>query len=116
MNKKTLFVTSRGLLRMEDNEPVGVNSDREGVSTVLRITEPTHIVYNRNNKRIELDGEEGDILIVFYDNTFPNPMILVHSAEWAENLIKYDEEQQRIKEKWANAAANGDAVCADSAC
>lgn len=115
MNKKTLFVTSKGMLRMENNEPVGVNSDREAISTVLRITEPIHIVYNRNNKRIELDGEDGDILIVFYDNAFPNPIILVHSAEWAENLIKYDEEQQRIKEKWANEAAKGDAVCADSA-
>lgn len=102
MNKKILFVTTRGLIQLdENNEPIGKNSDRQAISTVVRITEPVHIVYNKNDKRIELDAEEGDILVEFYDSAFPNPILLIHSKEWVENLNKYDEEQQKLKEKWA---------------
>lgn len=102
MNKKTLFVTTRGVIKLdENNEPVGVATDREAISNIVRIKEPVHIVYNKNDKRIELDAEEGDMMIVFYDNSFINPVIIVHSAEWAENIDAYEKCQQEMKEKWA---------------
>jgi hypothetical protein len=107
MNKKALFITTRGLIELnENNEPVGKNTDREAISNVVRITEPTHIVYNKNDKRIELDAEAGDIVITFYDSSYPNPMIIVHNLEWVENLEAYDKEQQRIKEEWASKHIN----------
>lgn len=107
MNKKTLFFTTRGLIELnENNEPVGKNTDREAISNVVRITEPTHIVYNKNDKRIELDAEAGDMVITFYDSSYPNPMIIVHSLEWVENLEAYEAEQQRAKEEWAAKHAN----------
>ena len=115
MSKKTIFITSAGLIRLDDNyEPTGMNSDRTAINRVVRITEPVHIVYNKNDKRIELDAEEGDLLVEFYEDAFPNPILLIHSKEWNENLEKYDEIQQAAKEKWAAAKCQGEAVCCDS--
>ena len=111
MSKKTIFITTSGLIQLdENNEPIGMNSDRTAINRILRITEPVHIVYNKNDKRIELDAEEGDILIEFYEGAYPKPIVLINSKEWVENLVTYEEEQQRAKEEWA-AKRNG--VCCD---
>lgn len=111
MSKKTIFITTSGLIRLDEhNEPIGMTSDRTAINRILRIMEPVHIVYNKNDKRIELDAEEGDILIEFYEGAYPNPIVLINSKEWVENLVTYEEEQQRAKEEWA-AKRNG--VCCD---
>lgn len=109
MNKKTLFITTRGLIQLDENlEPTGYTTDREAISNVVRINEPTHIVYNKNEKRIELDAEEGDILVAFYESTYPNPVILIHSKEWAENILSYRTAEQKRKEEWAKRASCGE--------
>lgn len=111
MSKKTIFITSAGLIQLnENNEPIGMNSDRTAINRVVRITEPVHIVYNKNDKRIELDAEEGDLLVEFYEGAFPNPILLIHSKEWNENLEKYDEIQQKAKEAWSENCCNDAAV------
>lgn len=113
MNKNTLFLTDAGLIKLDEfNEPIGVHSDRTAISRVVKINEPTHIVYNKNNRRIQLEAEEGDILIEFYEGSFTNPIILIHSKEWVENLEKYEKVQQEAKEKWAaaNACDSCDAI------
>ena len=107
MSKKTIFITTAGLIQLdENNEPIGMNSERTAINRIFRITEPVHIVYNKNNKRIELDAEEGDILVEFYESAFPNPILLIHSKEWSENLEKYDEIQQKAKEEWSERCCN----------
>ena len=111
MNKKTIFITSAGLIQLDDNyEPIGMNSDRTAINRIIRITEPVHIVYNKNDKRIELDAEEGDILIEFYEGAYPNPIVLINSKEWFENLVTYEEQQQKAKEEWA---AKHNEICCD---
>lgn len=103
--KKTLyFTTSRGAVELSDSMiPVGVNSSRNAVDAVYLLKEPTHLVYMRlgTDKKIELDGEAGDIVVIFYEHCFDNPMIVVNSKEWAENIINYDKKQQEAAEKWA---------------
>lgn len=118
MNKKTLFITTRGFIQLNDSlEPVGYDTDRSAISNVVRIKEPLHIVYNRRDDvRIELEAEPGDILVEFYEGVFPNPIVLVHSKEWSENIDKYEEAQQAAKEKWAAAKCQGEVSCGDSAC
>lgn len=112
MNKKTIFFTSRGIIEMKDGEPVGVNSDREAISNVVLIDEPTHIVYNKGEQRVELDAEEGDIVICFYEYAYPNRILVVNSKEWAENISAYRKSEQETKEKWAAQQANkGDISC-----
>lgn len=104
MNK--LFFTPNGAFKMQNDEPVFVPSDRIAISRILTITEPTHIVYNGKDKRVELDAQEGDIVVTFYDSLFPNPIVIVNSKEWADNITTYNKRQQSAKEEWAakNAA------------
>jgi hypothetical protein len=101
-----LYVTSRGLIKIDETgAPVIENNSRLGIDGVLLIKEPTHIVYKRSNKEIELNAEPGDILIYFYDSTFDTPIVLVHSEDWANNIREYDRKEQERKEKWAAEAA-----------
>ena len=105
---KNLFITERGAIEMVNNEPAYKNSSRSAIDSVYLIEEDTHIVYNNpyKNKRIELDAEAGDILVKFYDSAFGNPIILVHSKEWEENIRNYEIEEQKRKEEWAAKVAS----------
>lgn len=42
----------------------------------------------------EIDVKPGDILIKFYENTFPNNWIVVNSNEWKENIETYNKKQE----------------------
>lgn len=103
--KKTLYFTSnRGAIELSDNMiPMGVNSSRSAIDYVYLLTEPTHLVYARkgSDKKIELDGEAGDIVVLFYESCFDTPMIVINSKEWADNIRNYDKKQQEAAEKWA---------------
>lgn len=108
---KNLFITERGAIEMVNNEPKYKNSDRNAIDNVYLITEDTHIVYNRyDGKRIELNAEAGDILIKFYESTFSSPIIIVHSEEWKNNILAYNEAEQKRKEEWAAKAAKSNNV------
>lgn len=106
MNK--LFFTTNGAFKMQNDEPVFVESDRTAVSRVMVVKEPTHVVYNREGKRVELDAQEGDIVVTFYDKSFPNPIVIINCKEWAENIAAYNEAQQKMKEEWAAAKAENE--------
>lgn len=102
---KNLYLTARGGMTLDkNNEPESWNSDREAISSVYAISEPTHIVYSRTDKRIELDAQEGDIVIVFYESAFIHPVIVVNSKEWLENITDYRVKDQKRKEEWAKKA------------
>lgn len=99
---KKLFFTTRGPIELdENNEPHEAKYSRDGVANVFLIAEPTHAVYDKGGKRIELDAEPGDILLHFYESVFDHPILVVKSQEWKENIEKYDELQQKAAEKWA---------------
>jgi len=99
---RNLYLTARGAIKMNDNnEPVYESSSRCAIDSVYLINEPTHVIYNTSKKRIELDAQKGDILIKFYDSTFETPIVIVDNKEWADNIIKYNEEEQRRAERWA---------------
>lgn len=50
-----------------------------------------HITLNRNNKHYETDAKKGDVVIIFYDQDFPKPIIAVSSEDWVNNINKYNE-------------------------
>ena len=104
---KNLFITERGAIEMVNNEPAYKNSSRSALDNIYLIEEDTHIVYSNpyKNVRKELDAEAGDILVKFYDNTFSSPIIIVHSEEWKNNILAYNEAEQKRKEEWAAKAA-----------
>lgn len=69
--------------------------EREAVNGIFLVKEEMKL---RNTKRDgsvqEIDVKPGDILIKFYENTFPNNWIVVSSNEWKENLEFYNKQQE----------------------
>lgn len=114
----TLYITSTGrVLLDENNNPCSLERTREGINNVFYIKEDTKVIYKKGEENITLDAKAGDILVSFYENEFPNKVIVVNNKEWQENLTKYEEWEQKRKEEWAAAknAECGDceAKCAD---
>lgn len=110
---KTLYFTNTGQIVFDEEAKVAepIESSREGISRIYLMKEPMNIVYNRGDKQYSASAEEGDVVIIFYENTFEYPVVVAKSTEWAENIRKYEEKQQREKEEWAKKHAEGCTDC-----
>lgn len=62
-------------------------------------------MYNRGNKRVELDAQDGDIVVTFYESAFETPMVVVNSKEWLNNILSYEKREQEQAEAWAKKQA-----------
>lgn len=107
---KTLYFTQTGQLIFDDESKVAepIESTREGISRVYLMKEPMNIVYNRSGKQCIVSADKDDIVIIFYEDKFEHPVVVAKSAEWTENIQKYEELLQKEKEEWAAKKANGD--------
>ena len=105
---KTMYIAdgSNIVINHETQEATHMESCREAINRIYRITEDMHIFYGSGENKKDLYAKDGDILIVFYESLFPNTIILVNSAEWSENLQAYEDAVQREKEEWAKKHAN----------
>jgi len=101
---KTLYIT-RGVGVTIDTESNSIDRNytaRQGIDEIFLIKEPVHVVYCSGEYKKELDAEEGDIVISFYNDLFKNQMIVVkNNKEWVENIVDYEKRQQEEKERWA---------------
>ena len=81
---KNLYYTNTGFVTLdaETNEFHKMESQREAISRILIADDDMHIVLDRDGKRYEADAEKGDIVILFYDQDFPKPVIAVKSEDW----------------------------------
>ena len=111
----TIYITDTGRVCIDDAGKVkNVNTCREAINKIIRLTEDAHIVYNSGKCNIEKDAKAGDIVITFYETSFPNKVVVINNDEWSENLIAYDKEQQALKEKWASenkCECDGQPIC-----
>lgn len=112
---KTLYFTNTGQIVFDEEAKVvePIESSREGISRIYLMKEPMNIVYNKGDKQYSASAEEGDVVIIFYENTFEYPVVVAKSTEWAENIRKYEEIQQREKEEWAKKRAEGCTCCCE---
>ena len=107
----TLYLTNSGRILINENgEAKSFDCAREAIKDIFRIEEDMNIVYSMGEKKVELTAKAGDVVVTFYEGTFPNPVIVVSNDMWRENLKAYEDEQQRIKEEWAKKSA---AKCED---
>lgn len=108
----TLYITETGRVKIDENGNVNsCDTSREGISYIVRLTEDTKIVYDRNDKKTIIEGKAGDLVITFYEQEFPNQAIIVNSKEWNENLDAYEAWQQKQKEAWAAKKCEGCTSC-----
>lgn len=99
-NKMKLLVTSYKTAQPIVFDPETMDAAiypyaREAINGIFLAKEEMKL---RNTKRDgsvqEIDVKPGDILIKFYENTFPNNWIVVNSKEWKENIEAYDKKQE----------------------
>lgn len=95
----------------ENGEAEKLDSCREAISRIFLVKEDMHVVYGSGQDKTELDVRPNDILIVFYENSFVNKMIVAESPQWVANLLDYEAREQQRKEEWAQNQLN---KCADS--
>lgn len=111
---KTLYLTqsSENIVVDTDTDFVGklVSEDRYSIRSVYYMEEPMHIVYNCGEIKEELDARKGDIVLVFYSNTYNKYHIdTIRTKQWAANIRNEHTMRQKEKEEWA--ARNLDPKC-----
>lgn len=113
----TLYITSTGRIMLDENNvPHPCDYSREGINNIFHIKEDTNVVYEKGDVKTTLEAKAGDIVISFYEDEFPNKIIIVDSKEWKENLEAYEAYQQKQKEEWAKRKAEGCDKCCDCEC
>ena len=99
---KTLYLTqsSENIVVDQENDFVGKldGEDRYSIRSVYYMEEPMHIVYQCGEKREELDARKGDIVLVFYNNTYNKYTIdTIRTKQWAANIRNEHEIRQKEK-------------------
>lgn len=99
---KTWYISDSGNVVVDpENGAKAIPTSYEAISRLYLVPDDMHLIYNCGEDKKETDVHKNDIVVVFYNKTFKNRMIVVNSAEWAENIIDYNERQQKEKEDWA---------------
>lgn len=99
--KKTLYINGGANVIVSEEGATSLNSSREAISRLYLMREDMHVVYGSGEDKEEFDANKGDLVIVFYDHTYKNKIITVNSEKWAENILDYEEREQKRKEEWA---------------
>lgn len=108
----TLYITGTGKVLLDENNNVlPYDSDIESIRNISMLAEDTKVVYKSGEIDETIDAKAGDIVITFYRDEFPHPVIVVKSDTWRENLEDYRAKEQKRKEEWA--AKQAESPCCD---
>ena len=100
----TLYITRNGrVLVDESGTPQTMESSREAISSLYLIKEETKVVFVKDEEKKEIIANPGDIVINFYEEKFPNKVLVISNQEWKENLEAYENYLQDEKERWASS-------------
>ena len=106
----TLYISRTGRIMLdENNNPKPFDRSRASIDDIFFIKEDTKVVFDRGEYKAELEAKAGDIVVTFYEEQFPNRVIVVNSEQWKENLETYEAWEQKRKEEWAEK--NSDPCC-----
>lgn len=100
---KTLYLTENNniVIDTDNNSADRINRARLAINDAFIIKEPMHVVYGFDGNKKEMDADKGDIVITFYEDSFPNKVIVIKNDQWVENLLEYEKKEQEEKERWA---------------
>lgn len=72
------------------------------IDNIYLAEEASILIYcDKDGNKHQMDVEEGDIIVTFYETSFPNKVVKVSSPEWVENINVYNQNEQKRKEAWA---------------
>ena len=100
---KTLHITENGALAVnfDTKEVTPVSSEYTSIHRIYVAKEPMHIVYTSGEYTKEANADENDIIVTFYNKDYKERLVVIKSAQWADNIKNYNEILQKQKEDWA---------------
>lgn len=120
---KTLYLTdsmSNIAVDPEENKVTSLTSeDRYDIRNIYYIEEPMHVVYDSAECHEEIDTRKGDILLLFYSNSYNKYHLdTIRSKQWAANIKNRHAIEQKEKEEWAKRNADCDCAkcCSECSC
>ena len=110
----TLYISRTGRIMLdENNNPKPFDRSRASIDDIFFIKEDTKVVFDRGEYKAELEAKAGDIVVTFYEEQFPNRVIVVNNEQWKENLEAYAVWEQKQKEEWAEKKSD---PCCENCC
>ncbi len=110
----TLYISRTGRIMLdENNNPKPFDRSRSSIDDIFFVKEDTKIVFERGEYKAELEAKAGDIVVTFYEEQFPNRVIVVNNEQWKENLETYAAWEQKQKEEWAEKKSD---PCCENCC
>ena len=110
----TLYISRTGRIMLdENNNPKPFDRSRASIDDIFFIKEDTKVVFDRGEYKAELEAKAGDIVVTFYEEQFPNKVIVVNNEQWKENLETYEAWDQKQKEEWAKKKSD---PCCENCC
>ena len=110
----TLYISRTGRIMLDkNNNPKPFDRSRASIDDVFFIKEDTKVVFDRGEYKAELEAKAGDIVVTFYEEQFPNKVIVVNNEQWKENLEAYEVWEQDAKLKWAEKKSD---PCCENCC
>lgn len=105
MKKMIISDSVAMMLDTETCETNIVENSREAIHRIYRVGEDCEMNVKIGDYTKKADVKANDIVIVFYENEFPNRVIVVNNDEWNENFDTYEKIMQARKEEWAKRNA-----------
>ena len=110
----TLYISRTGRIMLdENNNPKPFDRSRASIDDIFFIKEDTKVVFDRGEYKAELEAKAGDIVVTFYEEQFPNRVIVVNNEQWKENLEADAVWEQKQKEEWAEKKSD---PCCENCC
>ena len=109
---KTLYITDSGTILLDNDikEVTDFYPARNSINDIYAVKEDMHVVvsnYRGTGEKYELDAIAGDVIVSFYEQSFPNKVIIVKSKEWFDNIIAYESLSKKNKQNNCDLC-NGD--------
>lgn len=109
MNKILAFSKNGYSPIMITKEPFDIQSiaaDRMAISNMVAVKDDCHV--KTENGFIE--AKKGDIVLTFYEELFPNKVVVITSEKWLENINTYNAAMEELNNKVSNKQSDDDCV------
>lgn len=101
MNKILAFSKSGYTPMMITKEPFDVQpvaTDRMAISNMVVVKDDCHV----KTENGFIQAKKGDIVLTFYEDLFPNKVIVITSEKWVENINTYNAIMEERNNKVSN--------------
>lgn len=101
---KTWYLNRRSnmLIDTENGSATHVDSEYTSIDSCYIAPEDCDMTFTDKKGNVtKYKIKKGQMVVTFYSEDMPNPMIIIDDPKFVENIIAYKEARQKEKEEWA---------------